>query len=67
MVKNMAKNQPPVLAWAKVPGKTYQSLLSPDWASLGPPPVTSTTKTSALTVPFTPKDQRRFYRLKVLP
>jgi hypothetical protein len=36
IVKNMAKNQPPILAWAKVPGKTYQSLLSPDWASLGP-------------------------------
>lgn len=57
--------------WASVPGKTYQvetsqSLLSPEWNPIGSP-VTATTTTSALTVPLAPADERRFYRVKVLP
>jgi len=59
------------LSWATVPGKTYQvetsqSLLSNQWTNIGDP-VTATATTSALTVPLAPADERRFYRVKVLP
>lgn len=59
------------LTWASVPGKTYQvetsqSLLNNQWSDIGSP-VTATETTSALTVPLAPADDRRFYRVKVLP
>jgi hypothetical protein len=59
------------LTWASVPGKTYQvetsqSLLSPDWTTLGSP-VTATATISALTLPLAPADERRFFRVKVQP
>jgi hypothetical protein len=66
-----ANSETSSLIWACVPGKTYnvensQSLLSPDWTTLGSP-VTATATTSALTSPLVPTDERRFYRVKVVP
>lgn len=59
------------LTWASVPGKTYQvetsqSLLSNQWSDIGPP-VTATGATSGLIVPLVPGDERRFYRVRVVP
>ena len=59
------------LNWASVPGKTYQvetsqSLLTNQWSDIGDP-VTATATTSAQAVTLAPADERRFYRVKVVP
>lgn len=59
------------LTWSSVPGKTYQAetsqtLLSGQWSPIDDP-VTATAATSALTVPMSPTDPRRFFRVRLLP
>lgn len=59
------------LTWASVPGKTYQvetstALLGASWTPLGDP-VTAVTVTSALTVPTSTVELRRFFRVLLLP
>lgn len=56
---------------AGAPYKTYkvetsETLLSNQWSDIGSP-VTATATMSALTVPLAPADERRFYRIRVLP
>ncbi len=58
------------LQWRSVSGITYQiqttdSLLSNSWANIGDP-VTATGSTACTSVPITPTDTRRFYRVTVV-
>lgn len=59
------------LTWASVPGKTYRiqtsdTLLSNEWIPIGDP-ITATASTSSLSVPTNALENRRFFRVSLLP